>query len=82
MRNPKKPGLYVVYINTSPEVTIGKWDGKDWALWCEMWDPPEWDPAYCLNCAVVKWAHPGHMDDSNFTDAKPPRKIFTTEKKP
>ena len=79
-RNPKRPGLYVVYTNTSPECTIGKWDGKHWSLWCEMWDPAEWDPAQCLNCAVIRWAHPGDMNDYDFYDAAREAKLFTTEK--
>lgn len=79
--NPKKRGLYVVRINTDPEATVGLWDGKHWSLWCEMWDPPEWDPAQCLNCAVVEWAYPDRMSDMHYNTARQEKRLFTTERK-
>ena len=58
---PQEPGIYPVTIlagDGEQERTFAKWDGSCWRLWCERWDPPEWDVAAYLNCRVIEWRMP------------------------
>lgn len=56
-RMPKEDGIYPVTLSTGDR-TCALWKGKCWSVWCESWDPPEWDPVAMLNCRVVEWRMP------------------------
>jgi hypothetical protein len=54
---PECPGIYPVTLHTG-ERTCARWDTKQWFLWVEWIDPPEWDPIEWSNTYVVDWKHP------------------------
>ncbi|MBA3589668.1 hypothetical protein [Methylibium sp.] len=58
---PTEPGIYPVIVadEDGSHYTCAQWDGECWRLWCDMFDPPEWDVAQHLSSRIMLWALPG-----------------------
>jgi len=54
---PEETGIYPVTLHTGRR-TCAMWDGTQWLLWSDAFDPAEWEPVMFFNTQVVEWRMP------------------------